>query len=69
MKILAINPGKVYQPVQARDRWTYSIEYVRPSGAMMVGTGVDYASAPEAKQKMREEVYFLRRKHGVQTHE
>jgi len=66
MAITAINPGRVYPPIQARGQWTYSIEYVRPSGSQMVSAGVTYSSASEAGQKMREEVCYLRQRHAVQ---
>lgn len=65
MKVTAINPGRVYQPVQAQGVWTYSIEYVYPAGSHMVSAGINYQSAPEAKQHMRDEVNRLRIKHGI----
>jgi hypothetical protein len=65
MKIMAINPGRVYTPVQAQGTWTYSIEYVRQAGANIVSAGVNYQSASEAKRHMREEIDRLRIKHGL----
>lgn len=65
MKITAINPGRVYQPIQGKGTWTYSIEYVRPAGTSVVSCGINYASASEAKQHMREEVNRLRIKNGI----
>jgi hypothetical protein len=67
MKVIAINPGRVYPPVQAKESWTYSIEYVFDTKhAQMVSSSSSFTSANEAKQKMREEVNRLRIKHGVQ---
>jgi hypothetical protein len=65
MKVKAINPGRVYPPIQSKNTWTYSIEYVYPTGAHIVSAGINYPSANAAKQAMREEVSRLRRKHGV----
>lgn len=65
MKITAINSGRVYQPPQAKGQWTYSIEYVRPTGSQVVSAGINYPGASEAKQAMREEVNRLRIKHGI----
>jgi hypothetical protein len=66
MKVIAINPGRVYPPVQVQDVWTYSIEYVfNTRHRQMVSSSASYTSANEAKQKMREEVYRLRIKHGL----
>lgn len=65
MKVTAINPGRVYPPAQAKNTWTYSIEYVRPAGAQIVSAGINYPSANAAKQAMRDEVNRLRIKHGI----
>lgn len=66
MKVININPGRVYPPVQGKDSWTYSIEYIfHPTLSRIVACGYNYPSAAEAKQKMREEVNRLRIKHGV----
>jgi hypothetical protein len=66
MKITAINPGRVYPPIQGQDKWTYSIEYnFNPTLSRVVACGYNYDTATEAKQKMREEVNRLRIKHGL----
>jgi hypothetical protein len=63
MKAITVNPGRVYQPVQAKGKWTYSIEYVYPSGAQMVGAGITFVTSNEAMSAMRFEVNRLRLKY------
>lgn len=63
MKVRSIRPGSVL-PDGMKDTWSFSIVY---NGNHVEASRESFKSASAAKQAMREHVYWLRKKHGLET--
>lgn len=65
MKVTAINPGNVYLSNPRKNQWGFTVVFHRNKQVSSSAYHDEADSAVAAKQKMREQVSFLRRKHGV----
>lgn len=61
MKVTKVIPGNVRQTT--RGTWRFNFYLENNEQAREIRPMEDFISASEAKQRMREEVYFQRRKH------